>query len=70
MKILDWVKDNAIKLLAIPAGLGGLEFLAELASAGKDGVISHDELVKIIAIASPTQIVLTVIVMLALAYRK
>lgn len=64
--IKNWVKSHAYKILAIPAGIGGLEFIINLLGAAQDGVITREELHNLVALASPTQVVLIGIVMYAL----
>ena len=68
--ILSWVRGNAGKILAIPAVIGGMEFVINLLSAASDGIITREELHQLVALASPSQVILIGVVMLALKNGK
>lgn len=64
--ILNWIKSNAGKILIFPAAIGSAEFLVNLFAAASDGVLSGEEVHRLVSIANPTQVVLIGVVMYAL----
>lgn len=69
-KLKQWVVDHAARILVVPALIGSAQFLVNLFRAASDGVVTGEELHSLVSVASPVQIVLIGVVMIALKGNK
>lgn len=66
IRIYEFVRKHAFKILTVPAAIGGIEFFYGLFEAAHDGIITNDELHHLVSIASPIQLIFLGVVMAAL----
>ncbi len=65
-RVINWVKNHAFHVLAVPAAIGSLEFVANLLTAASDSIITKEELHHLVAMASPSQVILIGVVTYAI----
>lgn len=70
MKLIDWVKDNLGKVVAVPLAFNGLEFFALLFDALRDGVVSDAELHALMKAGDSVNMIFLAVVLAVLKYNN
>ena len=70
MKILEWIKDNILKIAAVPVVVSSGNFILLLVQSMSDGVITDEELHALIKVGSGIELICLVAVMGVLKIRK